>query len=104
LTPQPKPAKLAKSFTRKHDIVPALYHVVTIEPMKAVLRSAGGVPDLGQKKATHIVRGHFRDYTPERPLFGKVVGRIFIPAHDRGNKNLGVKKPGYKVKRPPRKV
>jgi hypothetical protein len=47
----------------------------------------------------HIVRGHFAEYTEEAPLFGRVTGRFFRSIHTRGNADLGVKKPDYKVKK-----
>lgn len=37
----------------------------------------------------HHVRGSFATYTPERPLFGKWVGRLWRDGHTRGDKSLG---------------
>lgn len=34
----------------------------------------------------HMVRGHFSEYSEERPLFGKYTGRFWIPAHVRGRR------------------
>jgi hypothetical protein len=32
----------------------------------------------------HVVRGHFRYYSPERPLFGRYSGMVWIGQHERG--------------------
>jgi len=37
----------------------------------------------------HIVRGHIRTYTAERPAFGNYVGNMWIHPHVRGNADLG---------------
>jgi hypothetical protein len=98
-----KPPKLAKSFRRKHHgVVPAPFHSVKIEPMKTVMRSAGGVGHLGIKKAMHIVRGNFATYTEEKPLFGnsKNVGRFFRASHVRGDVKIGARPASYQVKKP----
>lgn len=39
--------------------------------------------------AYHLCRGHFATYTPDRPLFGRLSGRFWIPAHTRGKKSSG---------------
>jgi hypothetical protein len=38
----------------------------------------------------HICKGHFRRYTEERPLFGKIVCRIWVPWHFRGDPENGI--------------
>lgn len=40
-------------------------------------------------KRLHIVRGHMRTYTAERPAFGTYVGNMWIHQHIRGDSNLG---------------
>lgn len=37
----------------------------------------------------HLCRGHFATYTDEKPLFGKHVGRFWIPPHMKGKKENG---------------
>jgi hypothetical protein len=46
----------------------------------------------------HLCRGHFAEYTEEKKLFGKYVGRYWIPAHVRGNPELGTIEKDYEVK------
>ena len=38
----------------------------------------------------HAVRGHFATYTPEAPLFGKLVGTCWRPWHLSGNPERGI--------------
>lgn len=40
-------------------------------------------------KRLHIVRGHMRTYTAERPAFGSYVGNMWIHQHMRGDADLG---------------
>ncbi len=40
-------------------------------------------------KRLHIVRGHIKHYTPERPLFGKYTGNYWWHQQMRGNADLG---------------
>lgn len=37
----------------------------------------------------HFVRGHFAEYTEDRPLFGRYVGRFWVPLHRRGDEKAG---------------
>jgi len=37
----------------------------------------------------HLCRGHFATYTAEKPLFGKHVGKYWIPPHMKGKKENG---------------
>ncbi|MHA1800569.1 MAG: hypothetical protein ACTSWJ_02385 [Candidatus Heimdallarchaeaceae archaeon] len=38
----------------------------------------------------HLCKGHFRVYTEERPLFGKIVCRIWVGTHLRGDPEKGI--------------
>ena len=46
----------------------------------------------------HLCRGHFKTYTEENPLFGRIVGRIWWQPHIRGNKDQGLILKDYHVK------
>lgn len=72
------------------------YHVLNIEPMKTVLRRDGGSETAGVKRALHICRGHFANYT-ERGLFGKYFGRFWVPSHVRGSTSQGYMEKDYAV-------
>jgi len=43
----------------------------------------------------HLCSGHWKTYTEERPLFGKVVGRWWWPSYMRGDKEIGEVKKDY---------
>lgn len=95
------PSAEVNAARRKAGLRPFVrYHTIDIEPMKAVLRTEGGIESNGLKKALHIVRGHFATYTPERPLFGKVAGTFWMPAHVRGTAKQGVVVKDYRVNAP----
>jgi hypothetical protein len=68
--------------------------------MRKILRSEGRANETGIKHALHICRGHFRTYTPDKPLFGKVTGTIFVPMHARGSAQEGIVVQNYKVNAP----
>lgn len=76
------------------------YHTINIEPMKKVLRTEGQSETVGLKRALHICRGHFSTYSEEKPLFGRVAGTFWIPAHVRGSSKEGIVFSDYKVNAP----
>ena len=45
--------------------------------------------DVAPELPLHAVRGHFKEYTKERPLFGRLVGRWWWPPSQRGDKEHG---------------
>lgn len=76
------------------------YKTLEIEPMRKVLATEGGIEKNVIKKALHICRGHFSNYSEEKPLFGKYVGQFWIPAHVRGSEDAGKVFKDYSVKSP----
>ena len=92
--------KLSRSFQRKHGKPLNRFHTIEIDPMRKLLESEGEVKRNGLKKALHICRGHFAHYTPEKPLFGRISGNFWVPAHVRGAKEHGTVKKDYVVKAP----
>lgn len=92
--------KLAKSFEKKHGRPPVIFKTLEIDPMREVLRREGQAETTGLKRALHICRGHFSTYTPERPLFGKIAGQFWVPAHVRGRSSEGVVSKEYAVRAP----
>jgi len=47
--------------------------------------------------ARHMVRGHFKTYTSEAPLMGKLTGRYYWPPHARGSRAVGEIEHEYRV-------
>lgn len=87
----------AAKWLRRQKAPTIKYHVLDINPMKEILRTEGGVETNGLKKALHICRGHFATYTPEKPLFGNIVGTVWKPAHVRGDIKQGAVVKDYRV-------
>lgn len=73
------------------------YHVLVVRP-------PGAKPDHpGEEIGTmprHVCRGHFREYSVDRPLFGRagLFGRFFIPPHMKGDKKNGIVEKDYEVR------
>jgi|GEM_PF-2537018 len=89
--------KLSRAWTKRHNQPLYRYHVLDIEPMKQVLRKEGQSESVGLKKALHICRGHFKDYT-NKGLFGKYKGMYWWEAHVRGSLSEGIVAKDYSVK------
>jgi len=72
--------------------------MLELEPFKrkVINETSGG--HTGLTLAMHICRGHFREYSEEKPLFGKYSGKYWIPQHARGDKGAGEIIKDYKVK------
>lgn len=96
---EPSP-KLSKAHEKRHGKPLVRYHTIQIEPMKQVLETEGGIGHNGIKKALHICRGHFATYTDDKPLFGRVTGTFWKPAHVRGSLSEGAVVSDYKVNAP----
>lgn len=61
------------------------YHLLALKPPQ---QSATRKEEpAGQTTAIHWVRGHFKEFTPERPLFGKVTGLFWWQPHLAGQVN-----------------
>lgn len=76
---------------------PIPYKVLDIRPMQQVLRHEGRSGQVGTKKALHICRGHFADYTAGAGLFGKHKGVFWIPQHVKGSSGQGITTKDYRI-------
>lgn len=52
----------------------------------------------GEHNRIHFCRGHFKEYTEEHPLFGKVTGLYWWQPHVRGQNKDGIVMKDYEVK------
>jgi hypothetical protein len=89
--------KLVKSCLKKGKQPPFTYKILEVERPKTK-SNAESATGTGTKQRLHLCRGHFREYTDEKPLFGKVTGRFWIPSHARGDEKLGTISKDYKIK------
>lgn len=79
------------------------YKTLDIEvPAKKLKSTMKRNPGVSAFAAMHLVRGHFAQYTPENPLFGKPGGKreglVYVPAHARGKKEKGTIDKTYNLK------
>lgn len=75
------------------------YKILEIQGFRTLTKylSNKDISETGIKKALHICRGHLRTYSETKPLFGKLYGTYFIPAHTRGSGKYGKVKKDYKI-------
>ena len=93
------PPPLSRILERRGIKPRVRYHTLVIEPMKQVLRREGQSESTGFKRALHICRGHFKDYS-KHGLFGKYKGMYWWESHARGSADEGVVIKDYAVKQP----
>lgn len=82
---------------RKKDKPFFRYHTITIHG-QATRAIGGHGGHTGAHHAVHICRGHFKRFTPEKPLLGKHVGIYWWPMMLRGSKEEGVVVKDYRIK------
>lgn len=71
------------------------YHTIRVSPH--VVSRTGARTGTHDSPAVHIMRGHFKKFTTEKPLFGKHTGVYWWPMNIRGNKKSGVVVKDYDV-------
>jgi hypothetical protein len=76
------------------------YHTLEIEPMKQILRQEGNSEETGLQRALHICRGHFKDYTNGRGLFGRYRDVFWWDSQVRGHSEAGIVLKDYDIKEP----
>lgn len=84
-------------YERRGEPIPNEHRIIVKVPGKGTHTLAGPLRPGEAQIPAHMVRGHFAEYTEERPLFGKYSGRFWIPAHVRG---VGDAKPREYVVKP----
>ena len=74
------------------------YKILDIEPMRRVLARDGHAETGGLASAMHICRGHFKTFTADAPLFGRLVGPYWWADHVRGDSAHGFALKDYRVR------
>jgi hypothetical protein len=77
-----------------------VYRTLEIEPMKKIMREEGQSETTGIKNALHICRGHFKDYTEGRGLFGLYRDIFWWDSQIRGHLEEGIVLKDYDIKEP----
>lgn len=99
----PKDIKFKKPIRDSHGhlkkrISQTKYYTLDIEPMKRILKSEGNIDEVGIQRALHICRGHFKDYSKGKGLFGKYKGLYWWGSTVRGSEEAGRIEKDYNIK------
>lgn len=86
---------------RKHGIIKKVkklysYYILTIKN-HAKYNAANSSDDILTHNRIHFCRGHFKNYTPEKPLLGKYTGLYWWEPHIRGKDTSGFVDKDYEV-------
>lgn len=96
-TVQPDEAP-SKRWRKKRGRPLTSYEMLDIAPMREVLESEGRAQEVGLGKALHLCRGHFKTFTEEAPLFGRVTGTFWWAYQVRGSTDHGRVEKSYAVR------
>lgn len=93
------PERLNKKRRKNHRLPICEYKVLEIKPLSGAHYSAASPsqPSQGLMRV-HLCRGHFKEYPPDRPLFGKYSGRFWWQPIVRGEKKRGILNKDYAIK------
>jgi hypothetical protein len=90
------PRKLNKKRTRRKKEPLFIYKTLVI--VKPGVTKTSNEPCGSEKDSrVHLCRGHFKEYTPEKPLFGKHIGRYWWEPQVRGNIENGMVTKKYEI-------
>jgi hypothetical protein len=92
------PEKLSKNHRRRTGRPLVSYKTLDIDPMRKVLSRDGHAETDGLASALHICRGHFKTFTPDAPLFGKLTGSYWWADHVRGDVAQGAVEKQYRLR------
>lgn len=82
---------------RRHRSKGTKHYILNVIPARNIKRTEYEQPAKGSSQRIHFRRGHFKEYTSERPLFGKYVGAFWWEAHAAGNADIGEVKKDYRI-------
>ncbi|MBA7581659.1 hypothetical protein ES708_23567 [subsurface metagenome] len=83
------PERLIQVRVKRGKPSPIVYKILEIRPVKHILETEGEVQKAGLKGALHICRGHFKDYSIGKGLFGKFHGMYWWDMNIRGTPEAG---------------
>jgi hypothetical protein len=82
---------------RRHRSKGTKHYVLDVVPARNIKRTEYEHPINGSPQRIHFRRGHFKEYTMDKPLFGKYVGTFWWEAHVAGSKDIGEIKKDYRI-------
>jgi hypothetical protein len=91
------PEKLNKARKRKGKLPLFTYKTLKIQIPGKKHASIKNDPT-GEHNRIHFCRGHFKEYTSDKPLFGKITGLWWWQPHVRGRNNEGIVFKDYELK------
>lgn len=81
------PEKVNKKRRKKGKQELFTYHTLVLKPVGKTQQS---IPKHLWENRIHLQRGHFKTYTKDNPLFGKITGRFWWQPHVRGQNKSGI--------------
>jgi hypothetical protein len=97
ITETKPPEKLAKATLKRRGVRPNSYHVISLPGRPSIRSNKQAAAAAGGAVPLHLVRGHFKTYTAEKPLLGKSTGTYWWGWHARGSEEAGRVDKSYKV-------
>jgi hypothetical protein len=82
---------------RRHRSKGTKHYVLDVIPSQNIHRTEYERPAQGSAQRMHFRRGHFKEYTAEKPLFGKYIGSYWWEAHVAGSANIGEIRKDYRI-------
>jgi len=90
------PEKVNKKRIKNGKLPLYSYHVLNISPFGSKKNGQTNEQSSNLHRL-HFCRGHFKEYTAEKPLFGRITGLYWWQPTLRGNKDLGFVDKDYNV-------
>jgi len=92
------PVKLNKKRCKKGKLPIFDYHILKVKLPQSKQDSHG--VKVGLHNRIHLCRGHFKEYTKDKPLFGKITGLWWWQPHVRGQNKDGIIIKDYEIEPP----
>ena len=91
-------AKLSRAAVKRRGQALTMFKTLVIRPMGGKHAESQRVSIGSGQSALHLVRGHFKTFTQERPLFGSRVGTYWWSPNVRGSAEHGTIVKDYEVR------
>ena len=88
--------KRRRAFRKRHGVPMTTFSRIVLPNQSNA--GSGGAGGGGEETRHHMVRGHFKTYTAEKPLMGQHVGTYWWSWQVRGDKSKGNVEQTYEVK------
>ncbi len=92
------PYKVQQKRIKQNKAPLTKYYTLDITRPRAILKSEGNIDEVGLQRALHICRGHFKDYSKGKGLFGKYKGLYWWDSQVRGTEEAGRIEKDYNIK------